>query len=375
MDIKMIWQYILANKEIIIGIVLIGSLTTIFTDGLKKILSLVGSILVLVAVLVYFGVPMEDIEKGADFTISTTQSVIASAKDKLPEYFDIIGKLFDKTVDAVDETINGNSESEPESTNSASRNSAVSATVHFVDVGQADCIFVQDGDDTLLIDVGNRDDDELVVDYLQGLGIDQIDYFVATHPHEDHIGCAATVLRTFDVDMVIKSAAENTTACYTSMMDTIEQKNIPVDIATPGKEYDLGDGAFQVLGPINDNSDDLNNCSVVIRYCIGDITYLFTGDAEREEEQDILDAGYDVQADVLKVGHHGSSTSTSYPWLRAVMPTYAVIMCGENNEYGHPHEETISKLNDADVSYYITSQTGTVVMETDGETIQISTEK
>lgn len=368
MNLEQIINYIIANKEIIIVIALIGAVVTVLAEGAKKILSIIGTSILLIAVLMYFGVPYETIEDGISTTFDTTKSIFQIAKEKIPEYADIAGDLFDNAANSIKEEAGKlSSESSLEDTGI---DTDIAATVHFIDVGQADCILVQDGNDVLLIDVGNRDDADLVVDYLQGLGIDNVDYFVATHPHEDHIGCAATILRTFNVDTVIKSTAGNTTVCYTKMMDEIEKQSIPVEIAASGNEYNLDNGSFQILGPVFE-SDDLNNSSVVLRYDIGEVSFLFTGDAEREEELDILEAGYDVQADVLKVGHHGSSTGTSYLWLREIMPEYAVIMCGENNEYGHPHEETLSRLKDADVQYYTTAESGTIVMETDGKTINV----
>lgn len=366
MDLEQALSYIVANKEIFLVIMVAGGGFSLLLKGVKRFASMLISLVMLIATLNYFGVPMEQIEQGLETGVTHAQGVFDWAQTNLPGYFEKIDGLLNKTeqpssqkadVTPVSDAVSGD----------------VVATVHFVDVGQADCILVQDGDDVLLIDVGNRDDAEVVTEYLRGLGIGQIDYFVATHPHEDHIGCAATVLRTFDVETVIKSEADNTTACYTSMMEEIEKQNTPVEMAEPGAEYTLGEGTFQILGPISE-SDDLNNASVVIRYAVGDVSFLFTGDAEREEELEILEAGYNVQADVLKVGHHGSSTSTSYLWLREIMPKYGVIMCATDNEYGHPHEETISRLQDADVEYFNTSINGTIVMETDGTGISVSTE-
>lgn len=356
MDIQEFINYVMTNKEIILIILIIGGLATFLIRGAKKIISAVVTVMVLFAALSFFGVPLEPIQDGFNHGVSKFEQLFGWAKDNVPEYIKGADSLLDKVPDAESVIKDWTTE----------KPNMDDVSVHFIDVGQADCIFVQDGEDTLLIDVGNRDDDVIVAQYLDGLGIEQIDYFVATHPHEDHIGCAATILRLYDIDTMIKSEAENDTACYKSMIEQAEKSKVKIEIPEPGETYTLGNGEFQILGPITTDTDELNNNSVVVRYKYGETTFLFAGDAERDEELEILDAGYDVEADVLKVGHHGSSSSTTYPWLRAVSPQYAVISCGENNSYGHPHEETLSKLQDAEVETFRTDKNGTIVFITDG---------
>lgn len=366
MNVQEFIDYVIANKEIILIILIIGGFATTLIQGAKRIISAVVTVMILVAALSFFGVPMEGIENGFNQGVSKFEEMFGWAKDNVPGYVD---KVEDILGDAANP--NPTPEATPEATPEVTPEGvALGETyVHFIDVGQADSILIQDGEDTLLIDVGNKEDDVVVTQYLDGLGIDQIDYFVATHPHEDHIGCADTILRLYDVSTLIKTETDNTTACYTLMMEQAEESGVNIEYATAGASYTLGDGEFQILGPISDSPDDLNNDSIVIKYRYGDIDFLFTGDAEREEEIEILDAGYDVQADVLKVGHHGSSSSTTYPWLRAVAPQYAVISCGKGNSYGHPHEETLSKLKDAEVEVFRTDKYGTIVFTTDGKTL------
>lgn len=359
MGIQEFINYVIANKEIILIILIIGGLATFLIRGAKRIISAVVTVMILVAALSFFGVPLEPIQDGFNQGVSRFEQLFGWAKDNVPGYIEEADSLLEKVPDA--ETVIKDWTSE--------KKDADDVSVHFIDVGQADCIFVQDGEDTLLIDVGNRDDDVVVTQYLDGLGIEQIDYFVATHPHEDHIGCAATILRLYDIDTMIKSEAENDTACYKSMMEQAEKSKVKIEISEPGETYKLGNGEFQILGPITTDEDELNNNSVVVRYQYGETIFLFTGDAERDEELEILDAGYDVSADVLKVGHHGSSSSTTYPWLRAVAPQYAVVSCGKDNSYGHPHEETLSKLRDAEVEVLRTDKNGTIVFTTDGTSL------
>lgn len=371
MEIQELIDYVVANKEIILIVLICGSLLTTLIQGAKRIISAVFTVMVLFAALSFFGVPMDQVQQGFDNGVSRFEEMFGWAKDNLPGYLE---KAEDLTNMAAQATASAGEKSDG---NVSQSDFDGDVLVHFLDVGQADCIFIQDGSDAVLIDTGNRNDDALVIDYLDGLGIEQIDYFIATHPHEDHIGCAGEIIQNFNVETIIKSEADNTTACYRNMMEAVEETGVEVCIPTPGDTFTLENGKFQILGPITvDDETDLNNTSIVIRYKYGDVSFLFAGDAEREEELEILDSGYDVESTVLKVGHHGSSTSTTYPWLRAVMPEYAVIMCGEGNEYGHPHEETMSKLRDAEVTEcFRTDLNGTIVMETDGSAIEVNTEK
>lgn len=255
--------------------------------------------------------------------------------------------------------------------------------VHYINVGQADCELIDDNGHYALIDCGNSDDDCIVIPYLEGLGVEKLDYFVASHPHEDHIGCAASVLENFDCENVIVPDVSNDTVCYNKMLETIAEKGyniITVNSQILGTLYPLGKGTFKMMGPIAIDENNLNNDSVVIQYRLGAASFLFQGDAEREEEASILEAGYDVQSTVYKVGHHGSDTSTSYPWLNAIMPQFAVIcvdsLSNLGQQYGHPSENVISKLMDADVmQVYRTDINGTVVVSTDGSSIMVDTEK
>lgn len=364
MSIQELVNYVMANKEIVLIVLIVGCFATTLIHGAKRIISAIVTVMILVAALSFFGVPMEPVENGFQVGVSKFEEMFGWARDNVPGY-----------VEKADEWL-GDASSKASSVGANNQNTAETslsvpdgkeAYVHFVDVGQADCIFVQDGEDTLLIDVGNRSDDATVSQYLDGLGVEQIDYFIATHPHEDHIGCAATILRLYDVDTMIKSEIDSTTVCYKEMMEEANNGTTKIEIAEPGETYSLGNGEFQILGPISEDKDEMNNNSVVVKYQYGNTSFLFTGDAERDEEIEILEAGYDVSADVLKVGHHGSSSSTSYQWLRAVTPEYAVISCGKDNNYGHPHEETLSKLKDADVKTFRTDENGTIVFATDGE--------
>ena len=246
--------------------------------------------------------------------------------------------------------------------------------VHFIDVGQGDAELIMTSDGkTVLIDSGTPESRTVLTGYLKEQGVKKIDYFVLTHPHADHIGGAAAVLDAFDVVNVIMTDAPTTTSTYKKVLQKIDEKDCGVIFAEAGKEYSLGEAKITILGPVSDYSDDLNNTSIVLRLTYGRTVFMFTGDAEKKAEQDMLTklpASY-FRADVLKLGHHGSSNSTSDGWFFAVSPEYAVISCGRNNDYGHPHREILSLLKKNGTTYFRTDTDGSIVMSSDGESVKI----
>lgn len=246
--------------------------------------------------------------------------------------------------------------------------SAGELQVHFIDVGQADCVLLCTGGHAMLIDGGNVDDSSLVASYLLGLGIEELSCVVATHPHEDHAGGLGGVMAVFPVETVYVTTTTYASKCYDDFIGYTDQQGLTPVIPQPGDVYHLGECDITFLGPVQSYADT-NNTSLVCRADFRDCSFLFTGDMETDAEGDLLDSGADVSCDVLKVGHHGSSTSTGYRFLYAADPDWAVISCGQGNSYGHPHDEVISRLEDADVSCYRTDLTGTVVAVTDGNAI------
>lgn len=247
--------------------------------------------------------------------------------------------------------------------------------VHYIDVGQADSILINSNGHFMLIDAGNNDDDKLVVSYLQSQGVEKLDYIIATHPHEDHIGGMDTVVDTFDIGNVIMPNIETTTKTYESFIDSLINKNVTAIEPKPGNTYELGESIFTIISPNNEYEKDLNNWSVGIKLEHGENSFIFTGDAEKASETDILNNNIDISADVLKLGHHGSSTSNTEEFLKAIKPKYAVICVGENNKYGHPHKETIEKLNKLNIEVYRTDKNGNVVATSDGKNISWTTER
>ena len=244
--------------------------------------------------------------------------------------------------------------------------------VVFFDVGQGDCVLVTNGDHAMLIDAGNIGQDELILNYLSERGIRKLDYLVATHPHADHIGSMASVIRAMDrVASVVMPDITHTTKTFERLIEAVEEKNIPTAIATPGDIYKLGEARARVLAPNNASYKELNNYSIVLRVDFGERAFLLAGDAEAISENEQLAKGYSLDADVLKVGHHGSRTGTSQSYLNAVSPKYAVISLGDDNAYGHPHSETLTSLSAKNIDVYRTDLNGTIVFNTDGKDITV----
>lgn len=250
--------------------------------------------------------------------------------------------------------------------------------VHILDVGNADCILVRQEDKTMLIDAGERGDADIILDYLNAYGVKRLDLVVATHPHADHIGSMADIIRAVEVEQFLIAYMPEedtpTTAVYLDMLEALYEQDVPVTEAAPRQTYTLGTAKLEVLAPLTED-DDPNAMSVVTRLAFGDNRFLFMGDAESGVEQQMLQAGYALSADVLKVGHHGSNTGTHDAFLNRVDPTYAVLTCGVGNSYGHPHREIVEKLQKADVDTYRSDLHGHIVFTSDGKTVTVRTQK
>lgn len=242
-------------------------------------------------------------------------------------------------------------------------------TVHFIDVGQADSILVQSGEHAMLIDAGNNADGDLVVEYLQSQGVKQLDYLIGTHPHEDHIGGLDNVILSFPIETVILPQAETNTRTFEDVLDALLEQDLSITLPQVGDQYTLGDASFTILAPNGEEYSSLNNWSVVVRLENGENSFLFTGDAEQLSEEEMLATGLPLRSDVLKMGHHGSSTSSSRAFLEEVQPTYGVISCETGNDYGHPHRETLAIAAEMDIQLFRTDTQGTIVAHSDGKEI------
>ena len=252
----------------------------------------------------------------------------------------------------------------------ADDNAESSLRVSFIDVGQGDSEFIElPNGETLLIDAGTNETGADVVSYISSLGYTSIDYVVGTHPHEDHIGGLDDVIRTFDIGSVYMPKVTADTKTFEDVLDAVDEKGLTINTAKAGVTLVDGDGlSVKMLAPVLDEYDNTNDYSAVIRIVYDDTSFIFMGDAEQYAE-DLITG--DVDSDVLKVGHHGSSTSTGEAFLQRVSPSYAVISCGLGNSYGHPHTETIEKLGGIPV--FRTDEMGTIVATSDGSEISFRT--
>ena len=242
--------------------------------------------------------------------------------------------------------------------------------VSYIDVGQGDSIFISCNGESMLIDAGENDKGNTVLNYIKSTGTTSLKYAVGTHPHSDHIGGMDNVMEEIPADYFLCPEIDYDTKTWDDVLDVVEDNDTNLLYAQNGKSYTLGDSTFTILSPNkNDIFSDCNNYSVVIKAEYKDTSFLFTGDAEGIVEDEMINNRCDLKSDVLKVGHHGSTSSTTEEFLKKVNPEYAVISCGKDNKYGHPHKETLEKLNKANVTVHRTDEEGTVVAQSDGKSI------
>lgn len=250
-------------------------------------------------------------------------------------------------------------------------------TVDFIDVGQAEAILITTSEGkTMLIDGGDNSDENHMVDYLNKQGITRLDILVGTHPHADHIGGLDAVIRNFEIGEFYMPKVAHTTKTFEDVLLAVKEKGLTIKTAKAGVTLGLDHRmSVEMLAPVNDTYSNLNDYSAVIRLKYGTMTFLFTGDAEKISEYEMLEEGYPLNAVVLNLGHHGSNTSTTDEFLAAVNPKYAVISSGTDNKYGHPDPDIIEKLEDDMIAYFNTQTDGTIRAITNGQDIEWITEK
>jgi len=240
--------------------------------------------------------------------------------------------------------------------------------VHYIDVGQGDAILVQVNNKNLLIDAGPKSGKDDLLDYISKLKIQKLDYVIATHPHEDHIGGMADTINKYEIGAFYAPKAESTSKTFEKMIDALKDKDLKIHTIKAGVDsIDLGTGTkVSIYSPNKDKYENLNNYSPIIKIQFGSNSFLFTGDAEKEVEHEVLNLNVNLKADVLKIGHHGSSSSTSEEFFRAVSPSIGIISVGIDNSYGHPHKETLKLLDNNKITVFRTDKDGSIVIVSDG---------
>ncbi|WP_290441632.1 ComEC/Rec2 family competence protein [Clostridium estertheticum] len=225
----------------------------------------------------------------------------------------------------------------------------------------------------MLIDAGNNEDSSSVKNYISNQGITKLDYVIGTHPHEDHIGGMDYIINSFKIGKIYMPKATANTKTFRDVVSAIKGKGLKVMAPVVGQTFKVGNATATILAPNSSGYEDLNNFSIVIRLTFGSNSFMFDGDVVDVSENEMLSKGLNISADVLKVGHHGSSSSTTQAFLNKVNPKYAVISCGKNNSYGHPHKSTMNKLKSKGIKVYRTDENGTIVATSDGNNITFNT--
>jgi len=245
-------------------------------------------------------------------------------------------------------------------------------SIHYFDVGQADSELIiatkEDGTKSvMMIDAGNNEDGNNLVKYIKALGIDRIDYLVGTHAHEDHIGGMAKIIKNFDIGTIYMPDVSTTTRTYENVLTETSKKGLGISTCNIGDTFSIGSGICTVMNVRNEEQNDLNDTSICLHLVYGEKKFLFMGDASENMEKDVAWLGVDV----LKVGHHGSKTSTSEEFLNQIKPKVAIISAGKDNNYGHPNIETLERLESIGAEIYRTDEQGTILLTSDGNTYNI----
>ncbi len=244
--------------------------------------------------------------------------------------------------------------------------------VHFIDVGQGDATLIECDGEAMMIDGGDNDASDIVYTYLKKNNIDYLKYIVATHPDADHIGGLSGALNAVSgVDYAYCSELEYDTKTFQNFKKNLNIKNVELEIPTLGSTFNLGSASCQVIGPFK--SEERNENSIVVRITFGETSFLFMGDADHDEENDLMKSGYEIKSDVIKIGHHGSADSSSKRFIKKVSPTYAIVSSGKNNQYRHPHEETLALLKKEKINLFRTDMQGDIIFVSNGYELKYAT--
>lgn len=248
--------------------------------------------------------------------------------------------------------------------------------VTIIDVGQGDSILITTPKNSfILIDAGPQNESKKFFDFIESSRINEFNTVIATHPHEDHIGNMSDLISKYPVRNIYMPKVVTNTPVFKKLMEAIEKRNLSIKEAKAGIKFNIDDVNFEFIAPVSKKYSNLNNYSAVLKITYNNVSFLLMGDAEKISEKEILESGINVKADVIKIGHHGSSSSSSKNFIKAVSPQYAVISCGLNNDFGHPHKETLKLLNSFNIKLYRTDKNGTVEFSTDGNKITVNSER
>lgn len=303
--------------------------------------------------------------------VATIVILILIALGANPETINTISKITGININLeqnITETSNNNLSSQETKNNIINGEELI---VDYIDVGQADSILLRTKDTAMLIDAGNNGDGEDVVKYIKDKGINELEYLIGTHPHEDHIGGLDNVINEFNIGTIYMPNITTNTKTYEDVLTAIENKGLNINIPKKGDKFNLGKAECEMMTDSILDKNNLNLASIVIKVTFGNNTFLFTGDAEIENEETINWP----KVDVLKVGHHGSNTSTSEEFLNQIQPKIAIISVGKDNDYGHPNSETIQKLENIGSKIYRTDENGTIEIISNGNELNISKSK
>ena len=267
-------------------------------------------------------------------------------------------------------SVNKNSNVKEEMVSSENNN----LEIYITDVGQADSILVRENNVNMLIDAGNNNDGKKLVNYYKSLGINDFKYVFASHAHEDHIGGMDDIINNFNIENFYMPNKISTSKTFVDMLDALENNNLKYTLVNINDRFNLDNCIIEVIW-IGDDNYDFNNTSIVLKLTYLNNSFLFTGDLESSIEKEILNKGTNIKSDVLKVGHHGSSFSTTSSFLDKVSPSIAVISVGKNNVYNHPSSSTLDKLNKRGIKVYRTDLDGTILIKSNGKDISVETIK
>ncbi len=249
-----------------------------------------------------------------------------------------------------------------------------SLEVSIIDVGQGDAIFIKTPNNkNILIDTGSKNDKDKLYNFLKEKNIKNIDVLIGTHPHEDHIGNMASIIKDYTIGEIYMPKINHTTKTFKDTILAVKEKNLTIKSPKSGQVLEFGGAKMEFLAPNSEKYKDLNDYSIVSKISYGKNSFMLMGDAEKVSEKEIISKGYNLKSDVIKLGHHGSSTSSSKEFIKLVDPKFAVASCGKNNEYGHPHKEIVKLLSSFNIELYKTFETGNITFISDGENLKVGT--